>query len=447
MNRQDNFGPEEMGNERDRPEGRSERRLLAHLPGGQAAMDLGWHLGHFGPIPWRGQPRRSVGGPLIATVGQAGLKGRGGGAFPTATKMMAVACGRGRKVVVANGVEGEPDSFKDRLLLSRLPHLVVDGAVLAAEAVGAREVILAVHPDVVAIVDGAVQARREAGTDPMSVAVEASPVQFVAGEETALVQWLNGGPAKPTRVPPRPAQRGVAGRPTLVNNVETLAQVGMIARYGAPWFRERGTPDDPGTSLVSLSGAVNHPGVIEISRGATLAQVVESAGGLSQDVQAFLIGGYFGTWLSAERAWSVSLCQEGLRPVGASLGAGVVLALPTTTCGLSETARIVSYLADQSAGQCGPCVNGLGSISTEFDAIALSHASVGLERLERWMDQVEGRGACRHPDGAVHLLRSALRTFANERKQHLAGRCSVTAPDHRARASDPTTLGRRPSVV
>src|SRR5205814_451435 len=176
-------------------------------------------------------------------------------------KMRAVAMRPGPRIVVANGAEGEPASRKDGLLMARAPHLVLDGAVLAAQLVGAAEAIVCVKGSAeraVAAVLTAVQERVDSNLDGgVVIAVREISSDYVAGEESALVHLLNGGEAKPTFIPPRPFEAGVAGRPTLLQNVETLAHVALIARFGAPWFREVGTPDDPGSILITMSGAVS----------------------------------------------------------------------------------------------------------------------------------------------------------------------------------------------
>ena len=397
-------------------------RLLAGASPGGPAVSLDDHLLRYGPPPGaRG---------LAGLVDAAGLRGRGGAGFPTGRKLAAVAGAGRRPIVVANGVEGEPVSSKDRTLMRHVPHLVLDGASLAAAAVGAREAIVAVgsggrgHIDVLR---AALAERRRRRVDRVSIRLEPVPQRFVAGEETALVSWLNGGPPKPTFTPPRPFERGVGRAPTLVQNVETLANVALIARYGPGWFRLLGTREEPGTALVTLGGAVAAAGVYEVPLGLPLPELLEWAGGATVPVRAFLVGGYFGTWVPAADALRCPLSDAGLASSGASLGARTIYALPERTCGLRQTARAASYLAGESAGQCGPCVHGLAAIAAALERLARPGADpADVRRVERWSGQVEGRGACRHPDGAVRLVRSALTVFADELERHVRGRC--TAP-------------------
>jgi hypothetical protein len=236
------------------------------------------------------------------------------------------------------------------------------------------------------------------------------------------VHWLNGGPATPTRTPPRPFQRGVDRRPTLIDNVETVAHLAQVLRFGPDWFRQLGTADEPGSALVTLSGAVERPGVYEVPIGAPLAQLVSRAAGAPEGAGAVLLGGYFGSWIGAEEASAASLSNGDLRRHGASLGCGAVVVLGASACGLGETARILAWLAGQTAGQCGPCVHGLAAIAGTTAALHDGQTTpADLDRLRRWAGQIEGRGACRLPDGAVRLLRSALEVFAGDVWRHLDG--------------------------
>jgi NADH:ubiquinone oxidoreductase subunit F (NADH-binding) len=387
------------------------------------------HLDRYGPVPAGGGRGRRNGG-LTEAVAQAGLTGRGGAGFPTGTKMRAVAARRGPAVVVANGMEGEPASEKDHALLSRAPHLVLDGAVLAAVAVGADVAHLCLPQTSEWLADlmlAAIEERQHARLDRVRIEVHAPPDQYVSGEETSLVRWLNGGEAKPLATPPRPFEKGVLNRPTLVDNVETLANVALIARYGPAWFRQAGLPESPGTMLTTVSGAVEGPGVYEIELGTLIGDVLAMSG-VSNEVSAVLIGGYFGTWHDLRTVAGLPFTAAGLHRAGASPGTGVLFALPPGGCGLAETARVLAYLAEQSAGQCGPCTFGLPAIAEDFAQIASGKArGPVLDRLERRFGTVTGRGACRHPDGATRMAASALAAFAADVRDHLSRRpCAAT---------------------
>jgi NADH:ubiquinone oxidoreductase subunit F (NADH-binding) len=395
-------------------------RLLACVRSDGSPVSLDEHLDAYGDVPVRQGVR------LIDLVEASGLTGRGGAGFPTATKLRAVAAQRGRKFVVANGTEGEPLSRKDKALLGCVPHLVLDGAALAASAVGVDEVIVAVGKSATherAALTRAVAERARRGLDGVRFQVAAAPDGFVMGEETALLSWLSGRAPKPTFVPPRPFERGLRGRPTLVQNVETLAQLALVSRYGPEWFRVLGTDEEPGSALVTLSGAFARPGVYEVELGMRMSELVAWAGGASEPVGAYLVGGYFGSWVASADAEPAALLESALAPLGASLGARTIFALPARICGIVETARLARYLAGESAAQCGPCLHGLAAIADGLERLARAER-VDVPRIERWLEQVRGRGACRHPDGTVRLVASALDVFAAEVEVHATGRCS-----------------------
>jgi NADH:ubiquinone oxidoreductase subunit F (NADH-binding) len=362
---------------------------------------------------------RSAGGDLIDAVADAGLRGRGGAGFPAAVKLRAVGEGR-RPVVIVNGTEGEPLSAKDRLLLTRAPHLVIDGAELAAGAVGAREILLAAPRSA----HGPLAAARAERGSPVTLA-ESAP-GYVAGEETAVIAHLEGSPARPRLTPPRPAQRGYRKRPTLVQNVETLAHLALIARHGAAWFRDEGTPERPGTTLLTLSGALAAKGVVEVATGVALGELLDP----SEPLRAVLVGGYFGAWVPADD--HLRLDDATLTAHGAALGAGVIHALGRSRCPIEATARITAYMASQSAGQCGPCVHGLGALGGVLERLAAGRGGrEDAHRLVRWTEMVRGRGACAHPDGVARMLASATRLFAEELADHVRHRacraCARTA--------------------
>jgi NADH:ubiquinone oxidoreductase subunit F (NADH-binding) len=404
-------------------------RLLRNVPT-QGAMSLQGHLETHGEAPSTRRGERRGARALIDHVEQAGLRGRGGGGFPTATKMRTVAAAGGKPIVVVNATEGEPASLKDRTLLEALPHLVLDGAELAARAIGSEEAIVCVCESAEVGLQRVALAlderRRLAGRRPRVVLREI-PEGYVVGQESALVSHLNGGPPKPTFTPPMPFERGVHRRPTLVNNAETLAHLALIARHGPRWFRELGPPDQPGSTLVTLSGPLAYPGVYEVEYGASVASLIDAAGGTRGRVRAALFGGYAGTWVDAGVLPSLALSNDHLTPHDASLGAGVVLLLSEHACPVAETARVTRWLADQSAGQCGPCVHGLDALAQTFEQIvggnASSNAAARIEQLGRL---VRRRGACAHPDGTARFVESAMDVFAEELADHIRyGACEA----------------------
>jgi len=370
--------------------------------------------GAVGPVP------ALTGGQLIDRLEAANLLGRGGAGFPVGRKWRAVAeRGQGRAVVLANGAEGEPLSAKDRTLMAARPHLVIDGAVLAADAVGAPDIIFyvgAAHHAAEAAVRQALGQR--SNQLKQRVRVVPAPAGYVTGEESSAVHFINGGDARPTTTPPRPFERGVDGRPTLVQNVETLAMAALIARG-----------DVGKTGLVTVSGSIRNPGVKEIDFESTLGDVATAAGGLARAPQAVLLGGYFGGWAPIDEVWALPIEPQSLRARGLTFACGVVHFLAEDACGVEATARIMAYLASQSARQCGPCVFGLSAIGECLRRLAARSPQVSdLDRLTTWSGQLEGRGACKHPDGAAGLLRSALGVFADDFEAHQQRRCLRRQP-------------------
>jgi NADH:ubiquinone oxidoreductase subunit F (NADH-binding) len=380
-------------------------------------LSLDEHEHVHGPMPRRGPD-------LIEWIDEAGLRGRGGAGFPTAVKMRTVARSRGPRALLVNAAESEPMSAKDRALMQMAPQLVIDGALAAADAVGARTVVIALPNDPsyprVALEDALRQ--RSAGRRVKLVSV---PWAHLAGEESALINYLNGGPLKPTLVPPLPAERGLRRRPTLVQNPETLAHLALIARHGPAWFRSLGPDLHPGSALVTVSGAVSEHGVREIACGAPLSAVLDSAGGALEPIRAVLIGGYHGVWVAGEDIDSTTLDDPCLARHGGSLGAGVIVALGRSACPLQELAGTIAWLASENAGQCGPCVHGLPALAELLSLVAAGQAPRDVsQRLDRYSRNLVRRGACHLPDGAVRFLGSGLNVFAPEIAQHdLRGRC------------------------
>jgi NADH:ubiquinone oxidoreductase subunit F (NADH-binding) len=399
------------------PDGRH-RLLLA----GVTTLDD--HVRRHGALPTTG------GRQIRSVVAESGLTGRGGAGFPTHRKLDAAASRR-RAVVIGNGAEGEPASRKDRALLGHSPHLVLDGLQLAARAVDAHEAHLYVPSGSVAAVCVALAARR----DPLPVTVHVAPDAFVAGEESAVVSAVGGGPAIPQDKSVRVIERGLRGRPTLVQNVETLAHMALITRYGAEWFRRAGTADEPGTFLATLTGPIRTAGVYEFPYGIRVGDAIAAAGGATEPLQALLVGGYHGAWVPARL--DVEISRTGLAGYDASPGAGIMVPLAARSCGLVATAHVVAYLAGQRAGQCGPCVNGLPRIADTFTALAQCRSYPDLvAQVDRLSRLVVGRGACKHPDGTVRLIRSSLRMFAPEVSAHLAGWCTAaTSATYAARSA------------
>jgi len=398
-------------------------RLLHTGSVGLPAPDLASHRNLHGPVTLPSHDDPTWSAVLRAEVAASGLTGRGGGGFPAAVKWDSVLRSNRRPVVVVNAMEGEPASSKDRTLLTWSPHLMLDGAELVAAQSGARSVVVCVADDChdsARAIERAVAERTRAGS-PRALSIERPPARYVTGEESALVSWLERRDARPVVRVDKSVPLRVGRRPVLVHNAETLAHVALIARHGSTWFRQLGTDDAPGTTLVTVSGAVRRPGVVEVELGTPVEEIVRRCGP-TDPPSGFLVGGYGGTWLAPELG-STPLAPGPLARVGASMGVGVVVALPVGSCGIAETARLARWMAGESAGQCGPCVFGLPAIAGDFELLAAGRADAGvLARIDRRSRSVVGRGACRHPDGVARMVRSVLTTFAVDAADHAAGR-------------------------
>jgi NADH:ubiquinone oxidoreductase subunit F (NADH-binding) len=414
-------------------------RILAGIGGAGQRLDLAAHTAVHGPLALGARRDRHWADGFVDAIAESGITGRGGAGFPTGRKIETLRSERRRPMVVVNAMEGEPASCKDHFLATRVPHLVLDGAALMAACVNAPGVTVCVPRGSTAAARSFVTAlaeRERAGVGGVPVTVVQPPARYVAGEESALSNWLDGGDSRPQFRPDRPAVPRVKGRPALVDNAETLAHVALIARYGPVWFREVGTPEAPGTTLVTVSGAVDEPGILEVPLGSMVSSVLSTAGAGSTG--GVLLGGYGGTWLAPSDV-GTPYDPVSLREVGCTTGVGVMVALPAGGCGLAETARIAHWMASESAGQCGPCVFGLPAVAQDLTALAQGRASHrDADRLWARLGTIDGRGACRHPDGVVRLIRSAVTAFAADVNRHLAhGPCpgaawpSVLALPHR----------------
>lgn len=381
----------------------SELRLLAGRDLRSGPESLHEHAARLGPIPRHGSL-------LIETLIASGLTGRGGAAFPVGLKWRATANSRVAPIILVNGAEGEPHSKKDRLIMSTRPHLVLDGAFIAARTLRARQVVLYIgehHHAARAAMEQALAQRPVQERD--LVRVFAAPARYVSGDSNAAVHALTSGIALPTTVKAAPA---------LVQNVETLAHIALIARSG----------HYSGTVLVTVAGGVAHPGVMEIETTATVRDAVARAGGVTETARAILLGGYFGTWLDPRHAAELRLDPTALREQGLTLGCGVIGVLSLSRCPVCETAGIMRYLAGESSAQCGPCFFGLRALADAVSRISNHGAnSQDMARLQRWTVDVRGRGGCKHPDGAVIFLQSAMQTFATEFASHAAHTTMQTA--------------------
>ncbi|GAA2436244.1 NADH-ubiquinone oxidoreductase-F iron-sulfur binding region domain-containing protein [Streptomyces macrosporus] len=386
-------------------------RLLAGLHE-VARLDRVAHLTRHGSLP------RLRAQEVIELAENIDLRGRGGAGFPFARKMRAVVESArrrdGRSVVVVNGSEGEPGCLKDTALLLQAPHLVVDGAVLAATAMGSEGVWIGVtRTDVQRSVQAAVDERGPTGP---RVRVSLLPERFVTGESSAMIGGIGQGTALPSGRRIRSSDSGLGGLPTLFSNTETFAQLAVAARLGALEYRSVGLPTEPGTTLLTVAGSV----VVETPTGVPLPYVLQLCG---LDVgQGVLVGGYHGTFVGPEAAWSATISRDSLAEYGAVLGAGAVLPMPETTCPVGETARVARWMAGETAGQCGPCFLGLPSLADALEEVANGGGPAALDAVRARIATVAKRGACSHPDGTGRFVKSALESFPEEFSDHALGR-------------------------
>ncbi|MDJ0349364.1 NADH-ubiquinone oxidoreductase-F iron-sulfur binding region domain-containing protein [Cryobacterium sp. PH29-G1] len=381
------------------------------------------HLATFGPYPTRVND-------LLGELTAYGLTGRGGAAFPVWRKIIALPAperARNRRVsVVGNAAEGEPLSSKDATLLRIAPHLVLDGLLLVAAQMSAARVVLYAPAAVLASASRAISER----SDASGIDLREASDRFISGEASAVVNALADGPAVPQDRTLRLTTVGLGGAPTLVHNVETLAHIALIARFGAVWFRSRGSASDAGTRLVTVSDALSFVGpapsgrVLEIAGGTRIDEVLRFAGINPATLSAVLVGGFHGTWLPAN-AFNTGLDRDDLARFGATPGAGILLALESGRCPLQTASSIAAFLAHKTAGQCGPCVNGLPAMARVLGRLAAGERSPALPlEVARLAGLVAGRGSCHHPDGTVRFVLSSLSVFQADVAAHLEGRCA-----------------------
>lgn len=369
---------------------------------------------------------------VIALLREAGLRGMGGAGFPTWRKWEATAAAGApgcERYVVCNGNEDEPGTFKDRHLLRWTPHQVIEGALIAALAIGASHVVLYVNPhqaEGLAEVRGALAQWREsdllarvARTLGRALALDAVATsgRYIGGEETAVAAWLDGGFPFPRRKPPFPAESGVAGAPTLVNNTETLANVPHILRHGAGWYRALGLGQAAGTKLYSLSGDVVRPGLYELPMGTSLQSLIFEHGGGMLEGKAFkavFTGGPSNTLLTAADL-GVALDFDSVRERHSRLGTGAMIVVSEGSSIVRRVAEYVAFFAAGSCGQCPSCKCGTFQMARLLDRLDTGGGTADDVRALRSLCSIlPGSGRCGLIDGAVTVVESSLRTFPQE---------------------------------
>jgi NADH:ubiquinone oxidoreductase subunit F (NADH-binding) len=321
--------------------------------------------------------------------------------------------------VVVNASEGEPASSKDAALMALAPHVVLDGAAAVAYALGTRAVHVVVPFEIPSIRVGVKQAlgERMAAGERLTWELHDAAPRFVSGQAQAVLQLLAGRENLPVTAWQPEAVSGHRGRPTLLSNAETFAHLGHLARVGSAGYAAFGTADEPGTTLLTLRGDGRDPVVCEVAFGTPLADVLTEA----EMAQPLLLGGYHGTWLKPAQLRGLTVSRTDIAAAGATLGAGVLLPLAPGWCPLVRTQALVDYLAGQSAGRCGPCLNGLPVLAEALGELVRGGGQVG--RVEELCGLVVRRGACAHPDGTARLVASMLTRFPEEVEAHSTGVC------------------------
>jgi NADH:ubiquinone oxidoreductase subunit F (NADH-binding) len=377
---------------------------------------------------------------LQTADGVSTLRGRGGAAFPTVTKVRAVAsaAASGSSTrAVANGAEGEPLSFKDRYLMRFRPHAVLDGLLLAANAVGADVAFVYVaDPHARASMTAAAEeldAHREAGPQ---LRIFAAQDTYVAGEESAVVRAIETGVARPTDKPPRPYQVGVDGVPTLILNVETLAWLAHSLRSGTPPVRHR--------FLATVSGTGVAPRLFELPDGLPLGDLVLEMTGERSSRPNVIMGGFFGGIVPAWPA--LQLSYDALHSRGSSLGCGALHLLDPGECPIKAAADIVAFYSASNAKQCRTCMASSDTIADVLASLGTSARGKGHERhLARWSTQLRGRGACAVPDGVALLLRTLLRYYPWDLARHIDVGCHQCAESAEERRWERFTVAMAPT--
>ncbi len=355
--------------------------------------------------------RPDVSAALLARIEHEGLLGHGGAFVPVGVKWRSALLRKGPLTVVANAAESEPLAGKDGTLIRQRPHLVLDGLMITAQALGANRAVIWLHGDDVTgrrVFEDAFRDRGWSGRD-VPIEIIDGPVHYLAGEAQAITRATSGGPALPF---PRRAVTDPYAPQTIVHNVETLARLALIARE----------LPNPSTRLLTVLGSQRM--VVEVPQTTTVEQVLIRLG-WKVAPQAVLLGGYAGVWAPWDDVARLEVAEKAMRGAKLTLGAGVMVPLADDACGVRVTSDLIAYLASMSARQCGPCLFGLPALAEHWLKLADENGSLrAIERLREDISAIEGRGACRHPDGATRLSVSALTTFSAHLGSHVTGmRC------------------------
>jgi len=360
---------------------------------------------------------------LLAVVRDSGLRGRGGAGFPASRKWeLAKATDAPKKHVVVNGGEHEPGSQKDRFLVARYPHRVLEGAALCAYATGASSIVLYLIEDMTDAIESANRAIEEAKSSGhlagLDVRVALAPTTYVAGEETAALEVIEGRKPWPRKKPPYPGQAGLYGEPTTISNVETLAWVPGIVRNGASWF-------SPGAMLCTLDASFAKPGLVEVPLGTTFRSLVEEFGGGTRGgrpVKAILPA--LSSAFLAASALDMEMTHDALRAAGSNLGCGGVSLVEEGTCIVERALQIAEFFKKEQCGQCPPCRMETGTIAAAFQKVAAGEAGDYVAQVEKITGFARGKGNCSLIEMAASPALSALKLFPEDFAAHAkTGRC------------------------
>lgn len=387
---------------------------------------------------------------VIDIVKGSGLRGRGGAGFPTGIKWSAVRTASDpERYVVCNADEGEPGTFKDRLILEGDPHKLLEAMAIAGYAVGAHVGIVYVRGEYQLSIARTEQAIRDAETlgilgervfdTDFSFRIEVRPGAgaYVCGEETALLESLEGKRGWPRIKPPYPVTCGLWAKPTVVNNVETLASIPDIVRLGSAWYRGLGTPGCPGTKVYTILGNVRYPGLVEVEMGTPLrALVYELGGGLlpGRTLKGVLIGGAAGAFLPPSEL-DVRLDFDALAERAAALGSGAVLVMDESACMVDMLSSVLRFFRHESCGQCVPCRSGTDVLVRLIETLQLGTADgQTLDQMVQIVDTMRAASLCPLGQSVALPVRTALAAFGEEFRSHLSGRpcpkCQSTARAH-----------------
>ncbi|MHB8483446.1 MAG: complex I 51 kDa subunit family protein [Nitrospiria bacterium] len=380
---------------------------------------------------------------VLAEVKNSGLRGRGGAGYPTWKKWEIVAGKEvSQKYLCCNGAEEEPGTFKDRILLGANPHQLLEGVLIAAYTVGASKIILYLNEKFGQEINGVLKALEEIKTlgfwgenilgcgVHIDISLFKSPLAYVAGEETAMLEVIEGRKAAPRQKPPfYPVHNGLYGKPTLVNNVETLCNIPHIIQNGSEWYKTIGPGESPGTALFTLTGDINQPGVYEMPMGTPLRQLIEFHGkGLKagRKLKAVFPGGP-SCGLITEKDIDVTLDYESLKKRGSAFGTGAVIVFDDTACLVNAGLHIADFFAEESCGQCPPCKMGGKHLADLHKKIESGKGEIeDLQSIEQICGVVKGRGYCSLITGAAVTVESMVRNFRHEYEDHIkTGECHL----------------------